>query len=258
MGAVTPKHQSAAFRPPGRSAGWRSERLGFVLAGLTAAVTAGVQISGKAGAAPLWLFVLLYGVAALLAGATALVKFRSTGTAEDRKWVEQVQQLLAVPPTEDGQLPRLSTLSPYRLGASPSRYGSEDQRGADPYVRRTADDELDRVLRDKPFVLVVGDSKAGKSRTASEAARRLWANRRPHDPRLLVPKNTAALGPLLNLDPPLDVKPLPGLLWLDDLTEGELDELSGELLDRLQHQQVRILATITAQRYGCAMRRTAI
>jgi tetratricopeptide (TPR) repeat protein len=40
------------------------------------------------------------------------------------------------------------------------------------------------------------------------------------------------------------------LLWLDDLTEGELDGLTQELLDRLQHQQVRILATITAQRYG--------
>jgi hypothetical protein len=45
----------------------------------------------------------------MLAGATALVKLRSTGTAEDRKWVEQVQQLLAVSPTEDGQLRRLST-----------------------------------------------------------------------------------------------------------------------------------------------------
>jgi hypothetical protein len=74
---------------------------------------------------------------------------------------------------KDGQLPRLSTLSSYRLGVSPSRYGSEDQRGTDPYVRRNADDELDHALRNKPFVLVVGDSKAGKSRTAAEAARRL-------------------------------------------------------------------------------------
>jgi hypothetical protein len=131
MGAVTPRRQPLAFRPPGRPAGRRSERLAFVLAGLTAAVTAAVQISGKASAAPFWLFVLLYGVAAMLATVTALVKLRSAGTAEDRKWVEQVQQLLAVPPTEDGQLRRLSTLSPYRLGASPTRYGSEEQRGAD-------------------------------------------------------------------------------------------------------------------------------
>ena len=109
---------------------------------------------------------------------------------------------------------------------------------------------LDRALRDKPFVLVVSDSKAGKSRTAYEAARRLWWSRRPHDPGVLVPKGTAAIGPLLDLDPPLDLRPLPALLWLDDLAEGELGELNGELLDRLQNRQVRILATITAQRYG--------
>jgi Flp pilus assembly protein TadD len=250
MEAVTPRRQPVAFRPPGRRAGWRYERLWFVLAGLTAAVAAGVQASSKFTGAPLWVPLSLVVFAAVLAVATALVKLRSTGTAEERKWVEQVQQLLAVPPTEDGQLRRLSTLSPYRLGVSPTRYGYEEQRGSDPYVRRTADDELDRALRDKPFVLVVGDSKAGKSRTAYEAARRVWWNRRPHDPRVLVPKGAVALGQLLDLDPPLDLRPLPALLWLDDLTEGGLGELSGVLLDRLQYQQVRILATITAQRYG--------
>jgi hypothetical protein len=41
-------YQPPAFRPPGRPAGWRYERLAFVLAGLTAVVTAGVRISGKA------------------------------------------------------------------------------------------------------------------------------------------------------------------------------------------------------------------
>jgi len=246
---VTPTRQPVAFRPPGRRAGRWYERLAFGLAGLTAAVTAGVQVSGQFKAAPLWVPVSLYSFAAVLAVATALAKLRSTGVAEDRKWVEQVRQLLAVPPTEDGRLPRLSTLSPYRLGASASRYGGEDQRGADPYVRRRADDELDRVLRDKPFVLVVGDSKAGKSRTAYEAARRLTLNGRPHDPPVVVPEGTDAVGPLLNLDPPL-LRPAPVLLWLDDLTEGELGGLSGALLDQLQEQQVRILGTITAQRYG--------
>lgn len=135
--------------------------------------------------------------------------------AEDRKWVEQVQQLLAVSPAEDGRLPRLSELSPYRLGVSPSRYGSEDQRSADPYVRRSADAELDRALRNRPFVLVVGDSKAGKSRTAYEAAGRLTTNGSPHDPPVLAPRRAAALGPLLNLDPPLScVRPRPCYGWM--------------------------------------------
>lgn len=191
---MTPRRRLLAFRPPGRRAGWRYERLTFGLAGLTAVVTLALHVSGKVKDAPPWLFFSLYVVAAVLAGATALVRLRSTGAAEDRKWVEQVQQLLAVPPTEDGQLPRLSRLSPYRLGVSPSRYGGEEQRETDPYVRRKADDELDRALRDKPFVLVVGDSKAGKSRTAYEAARRLWADRRPHDPKVLVPKTPLLSG----------------------------------------------------------------
>ena len=196
------------FRPPGRRTSWRYDWLAFVLAGLTAAVTAGLQVSGKLEATPTWVFLALYGVALVLVVAAGLVKLLSASAVEDRKWANQVQQLLSVPPTEDGRLRRLSTLSPYRLGVSPSRYGSEDQSGADPYVSRGdgdrgADRELDRALQRRgAFVLVVGDSKAGKSRTAYEAARRLTVNGRPHDPKVMVPQGTAAIGPLLDLDPP--------------------------------------------------------
>jgi hypothetical protein len=219
------------------------------VAGLTAVVTAGVQVFGKVKT-PLWVFLLLYAVACVLAVATAWIKWRSTDVAEGRKWVERVKQLLAVWPAEDGSLRRLSSLSPYRLGVSSSRYGDKDQRGNDPYVRRDrADTELDQALGKQSFVLVVGDSKAGKSRTAYEAARRLTVNGQPHDPRVVVPQGAAALGPLLDLDPPLELNPAPALVWLDDLTEGELGGLTSALLDRLENGQVRILGTITAQRY---------
>jgi tetratricopeptide (TPR) repeat protein len=135
------------------------------------------------------------------------------------------------------------------LGVSPSRYGRDEQRGADPYVARKKDGELDRALREKSFVLVVGDSKAGKSRTAYEAARRLTRTGRPHDPGVLVPKGTAALGPLLDLDPPLEPHPSPALVWLDDLTEGELAGLTADVLDRLVGSTI-VLGTITAQRFA--------
>ena len=150
-----------------------------------------------------------------------------------------------------GRLPLLSQLTPYRLGASPTQYGDNEHRGSDPYIRRDrTDDELDRALREQWFVLVVGDSKAGKSRTAYEAARRLTDPQgERHDPAVLVPKNTAVLAKILDLDPPLEMGKPPALLWLDDLTEGELGGLSQDVLDRLRGHML-VLGTITAERYG--------
>ena len=59
---------------------------------------------------------------------------------------------------------------------------------------------MDEALREKPFVLVVGDSLAGKSRTAYEAARRLTRDGVKHDPVVLVPKGAASIGRILDLD----------------------------------------------------------
>jgi hypothetical protein len=70
----------------------------------------------------------------------------------------RVQELLDVPPGPDGQLPRLSTVNPYQLGASASRYGTADRRGRDPYVQRQADDELLDALSSNNFVLLTGPS----------------------------------------------------------------------------------------------------
>jgi tetratricopeptide (TPR) repeat protein len=219
----------------------------LLLAALTAVVTLGVQLSGRLKEAPTWAPIVLYSAAAVLAVGTVLIKSRSAALQGDVEWSQQVRDLLALPPGPDGQLPQLSTLSPYRLGASPSRYGDEEHRGSDPYVPREIDKKLDAALREKPFVLVVGDSKAGKSRTAYEAARRLTRHGVPLDPAVIVPKGTAAVGKILDLDPPLGW-PKPALLWLDDLTEGELADLTIDVLDRLS-EQVIVLGTITAQRH---------
>jgi hypothetical protein len=77
---------------------------------LTAAVTATVQVSDKFKAASLWLFISLYAVAFLLPVAAALMKSRSSRAAEDRKWAEHATQFLALSPTTDGQLPRVSAV----------------------------------------------------------------------------------------------------------------------------------------------------
>jgi tetratricopeptide (TPR) repeat protein len=248
MGGV-PKNgrRTAQLRPPGRRTGWGYERLLLVLAALTAAVTLGVQLSGRFNETPVWLPIVLYSIAAVLVMATVLVRLRSATVQEDVKWAQQVRELLALHPGPDGQLPLLSSLSPYKLGASPSRYGDADHRGSDPYVPREIDKQLDAALREKPFVLVVGDSKAGKSRTAYEAARRFTRDGTWHDPAVLVPKKVAAVEKILNLEPPLNW-PKPALLWLDDLTEGELDDLTPDVLDRLANQVI-VLGTITALRY---------
>ena len=238
----------ARLRPPGRRTGWRYEQLLLLLAALTALVTLGVQLSGRFKHAPVGLPIALYSVAAVLAVATLLVKSSSETLKEDVKWAQEVRDLLKYHPGPDRQLPRLSTFSPYKLGASPSDYGDDERRGSDPYVPREIDKKLDAALREKSFILIIGEAKAGKSRTAYEAARRLTRDGVPHDPTVLVPKGTAAVGKILDLDPPL-AWPKPALLWLDDLTEGELADPSIDVLNRLANQVI-VLGTITVQRYA--------
>ncbi|MGK8553455.1 SEL1-like repeat protein [Nocardia gipuzkoensis] len=85
-----------------------------------------------------------------------------------------------------GGLPRATELDPYLLGATPSQFGEPGRCGADdPYVPRLHDDvdfRLARVLTGDRLVLVVGPSKAGKTRSLFEAVR----TRLP-DARVVVP-----------------------------------------------------------------------
>jgi tetratricopeptide (TPR) repeat protein len=245
IGELLPWHRQS------QPAGWGYEVLLALLAALAAAVAVAPQVFAVF-TLPSGVRVVLLAVAIVLALAVPVVKLRSTQLEKGRSRARQIRGLLQVPLGADGQLPLLSALSPYRLGVSPSRYGSEEQRGDDPYVHRVKDDELDQALCSKRFVLVVGDSKAGKSRMAYEAATRLQHDGRPHNPQVLVPKSTDLLEQLLNLDPPLDLSPAPALLWLDDLTESALGALSLDLLDRLTTQMI-VLGTLTAQRHDRVM-----
>ncbi len=245
IGGLLPWHRQS------QPAGWRYEVLLALLAALAAAVALAPQVFAVF-TPPMWVRIVLFVLAGVLALAVPVVRLRSTQLEKRQSRARQVRGLLKEPPKTDGQLHRLSALSPYRLGVSPSRYGGEEQRGDDPYVSRVIDNKLDQALISKRFVLVVGDSKAGKSRTAYETATRLWHAERLHDPRVLTPKSTDLLEQLLDLDPPLDLHPEPALLWLDDLTESALAALTPALLDRLTGQMI-VLGTLTAQRHHRVM-----
>ena len=67
---------------------------------------------------------------------------------------------------------------PGRLGVTRSEWLSDGtEKRSSPYVRRAKDAELDRMLATRDFVLLVGPSKAGKSRTAYEAMCRNFPRR---------------------------------------------------------------------------------
>jgi hypothetical protein len=87
------------------------------------------------------------------------------------------------------------------------------------------------------FVVVVGPSKAGKSRTALEAARSTL-----NDHPVIVPRHGQALAALIQLNPPPWKGVAPALVWLDDITVADLDHLTSDVLDELETGAV-VLAT---------------
>lgn len=146
--------------------------------------------------------------------------------------------------------PRLQDVDPYHLmgvtdSAIARRYVPQDARP--PYVMRDVDSELDKALTLGDLVLLVGHSKSGKSRTAFEAALRLY----PQHP-LIIPSDRDALARLFRLEPPLEWSPAPAVVWLDDLDRflGP-GGLTVSVLNSLSHERgrVKLLATLTAKRH---------
>ena len=206
------------MRPIGVRKGWAIERWMAILAAVELVLTAAVQISRQVEA-PVWLFITLYALAALFGVSAVMVGLRKKHDEENRAWNQEVTGHLALGLGRSGQLPRVSEISPYRLGTSRSTYAPDDAHRNDPYVHREVDARLREAIsnREPPFVIIVGDSKAGKSRTAFEAVLAVLPAA-----ALIVPTNTEVLGKLFFLDPPLDLRPAPAVLWLDDLDEASL------------------------------------
>jgi TPR repeat protein len=158
-------------------------------------------------------------------------------------------------PTKGSDLPVVKGLDPYVLGATASMVGNADSYGhADPYVARTAnhvDERLDAALTNPPsrsrMVLLVGPSKAGKTRTAFEALRRVLPTARLAAPLPGKLTRLAAHRRWRNID---DTR----VVWLDDLYQflAHADPLTPALLDKLTARSARsgpvvVVATLRSE-----------
>jgi len=163
--------------------------------------------------------------------------------AREQRW----RELLAIWP-----LPEIQQVNPYDIGVFWSRRADNyrGQQPRPPYVPRAIDEHLAELLRSQQLVLVKGQSRAGKSRTAYEVAARELAGW-----RLLVPKDRTALARLGALEP------LPGegervLVWLDDLDRYLASEETGGLdvglLARLAacDPPAKVLATVRLEEHA--------
>ncbi len=145
--------------------------------------------------------------------------------------------VLPVATFRSGRVPRVAEVSPYGIvGVTPSKHLEDDP--SPPYVGRDVDHLLDGLLRQRGVALVTGASKAGKSRTAFEALRRVFPAS-----KLIVPTAcTKALTSLLG-DPPFGRGPDPPVLWLDELDRflGDVTGFDQALLDWLERGDGRMV-----------------
>ncbi|GIH27141.1 hypothetical protein Aph01nite_54510 [Acrocarpospora phusangensis] len=125
------------------------------------------------------------------------------------------------------------------LGVTRSR--GRKGAGFGPYVSRDQDEVLDRAIQERPFVVIIGDSKAGKTRMAAEAIRRHFRSR-----KLIYPRSGEAIAALL--DSGVDFAH--SVVWLDELQRfldhDGLERLLGRLDGPDAPAEVTILATIRA------------
>jgi tetratricopeptide (TPR) repeat protein/3',5'-cyclic AMP phosphodiesterase CpdA len=138
-------------------------------------------------------------------------------------------------------LPKVREIDPYHdLGVFRSDIAERFRRGGKlpPYVRRDVDDALNSALTDARdlhgpvLIVLVGPSKAGKSRTAYEACLRTFPDQPFIVPRRLEPQRLAQLAEFY---PALKVDSEPAILWFDDIQ----DFLSAAGLDATMVQQWR-------------------
>jgi hypothetical protein len=151
---------------------------------------------------------------------------------------------LPVATFRSGRVPAVSEVSPYGIvGVSPSKYHARDPFA--PYVGREVDHFLDGVLDQRQVALLVGGSKAGKSRTAFEAVRRVFPAS-----KLLVPAGATRSLAALVRDPPFDPGPDPPVLWLDELDRylGDATGLDRALLDWIARRDGRMVIVGTIDR----------
>ncbi len=155
-------------------------------------------------------------------------------------------------------LPRMAEIDRYRLGVFPLRRDVEGTSDAQYVSRGAVEERIRGALKSASFVLVIGPARAGKSRTALEAAKEVLG-----DALVIVPRNADGLRELLSLDPPLlsDDSPVPrwsrssrAVLWLDGLARY-LEALDANGLEALQGGAVplTVIATIRDDEYDALL-----
>jgi hypothetical protein len=148
---------------------------------------------------------------------------------------------LPVATFRSGRVPTVSEASPYGIvGVSPSPHLPRDP--LPPYAGRDVDHRVEEVLGQRRVALLVGESKAGKTRTAFEAVRRVFPGS-----KLLVPAGgTRSLAALVR-DPPFDRGPDPPVLWLDELDRylGDATGFDAALLDWVLRRDGRMVIVAT-------------
>jgi len=159
-----------------------------------------------------------------------------------------LEKLLDIGLTADGALPTVGETSVYDMGVTPSKYVSAENPRP-PYVpRQWVDAEIATLLNaGERFIVAVGDSKSGKSRSLSEMMHRL----RP-EARLIVPaaSDPTALSKLAQRD--LSLGPDGAVLWLDDIDRYLVPNgLDHKVLRSVLTSQppITIAGTITSRRH---------
>jgi len=161
---------------------------------------------------------------------------------------ESLEDLLEVARPAGGGLPTVAETSVYDMGVTRSKYVSADNP-APTYVPRTwVDAQIQDLLSaGERFIVAVGDSKSGKSRSMAEMLHRLRPNA-----RLIVPdaSDPAALSKLAQRSLPLGADG--GVLWLDDIDRYlVLNGLDRKVLRSFleREPQITVAGTITSRRY---------
>ena len=171
---------------------------------------------------------------------------QEVAAAREREWLRGAQDELRFWPA-----PQMDETPVAALGVKPElgrAAGLSGSGEAGPYVPRAIDEKAALRLRERGFVLLVGEPASGVTRTAAELAqtagstRRVLAPRPPHGLR----RSVNELNVLDRLQPPVRL-----VLWLDRISDYLPDGVTVPLLQRCQEAspRLRIVATIGSTRY---------